>query len=315
MHHRHTVTVDSVSIRARRALWALALTGVLCSCSVQQYALNRAADSLAGSVGSFGRDDDPELIAQAAPFGLKLMDSVLEESPAHLGLLTAAAKNYVQYSYAFVQQNAEALEDTDVARANAQLQRARGLYARARAYALRGLEVAHPGMTAALSKDPRDALKRTTREDVPILYWSAVATGAWVSLSKDNPAAVAQLPALEALIDRALELNESWDAGAVHTFLIGFEGSRAQRGKDPNAVARKHFERAVALSDGMHAAPYVAMAESVAVSVQDRMQFEQLLQQALAIDVNARPQWRLANTVMQRRARWLLSRTEQLFAQ
>jgi predicted anti-sigma-YlaC factor YlaD len=243
------------------------------------------------------------------------MDSVLESSPAHLGLLTAAAKNYVQYSYAFVQQNAEALEDTDVARATAQLQRARGLYARARAYALRGLDVAHPGITAALSKDPRAALKVTTREDVPILYWSAVATGAWVSLSKDSPTAVAQLPVLEALIDRALELNESWDAGAVHTFLIGFEGSRAQRATDSNAIARQHFERAVALSDGMQAAPYVTMAESVAVSVQDRMQFEQLLRQALAIDVDARPQWRLANTVMQRRARWLLSRTDQLFAQ
>jgi predicted anti-sigma-YlaC factor YlaD len=117
------------------------------------------------------------------------------------------------------------------------------------------------------------------------------------------------------LIDRALELNESWDAGAVHTFLIGFEGSRAQRATDSNAIARQHFERAVALSDGMQAAPYVTMAESVAVSVQDRMQFEQLLRQALAIDVDARPQWRLANTVMQRRARWLLSRTDQLFAQ
>jgi hypothetical protein len=42
------------------------------------------------------------------------------------------------------------------------------------------------------------------------------------------------------------------------------------------------------------------------------MQFEQLLNQALAIDVNAYPQRRLANSVMQRRARWLLSRADDL---
>jgi hypothetical protein len=38
-----------------------------------------------------------------------------------------------------------------------------------------------------------------------------------------------------------------------------------------------------------------------------------LLKQALAIDPNAKPEWRLANLVMQRRAKWLLSRIDQLF--
>jgi predicted anti-sigma-YlaC factor YlaD len=38
-----------------------------------------------------------------------------------------------------------------------------------------------------------------------------------------------------------------------------------------------------------------------------------LLKQALAIDPDARPEWRLSNIVMQRRARWLLSREEELF--
>jgi predicted anti-sigma-YlaC factor YlaD len=147
------------------------------------------------------------------------------------------------------------------------------------------------------------------------LYWAAAATGAWIGLSKDNPSAVAQLPMVEALIDRALVLDESWDAGTLHTFLIAYEGVRAQRRGDPVAAARKHFERAVALSHGQQAAPYVAFAESVAVSLQDRAQFERLLKQALAVDVDARPQWRLVNVIMQRRARWLLSRTEQLFAQ
>ncbi|HTT39166.1 MAG TPA: TRAP transporter TatT component family protein [Burkholderiales bacterium] len=297
------------------ALVTLGIVLVLSGCSVRQYALNRASDALAGTGKSFASDDDPELIAEASPFGLKLMDSLLEQNPKHIGLLTAAARGYTQYTFAFVQQDAEMLEDTDIAAATEQLGRARNLYARARAYALRGLDVDHPGMSAALAKAPKDAVKPARKADVPLLYWSAAATGAWIGLSKDSPAAVSQLPSVEAQIDRALELDEAWDAGAIHTFLISYELNRPQRNGDPVARARAHFQRAVELSEGQQAAPYVALAESVCVSIQDRAEFERILKQAVAIDVNARPQWRLANVVMQQRARWLLSRTDQLFAE
>jgi predicted anti-sigma-YlaC factor YlaD len=57
----------------------------------------------------------------------------------------------------------------------------------------------------------------------------------------------------------------------------------------------------------------VSYAESVCVSQQDAKQFEELLNRAIAINPDARPEWRLANLVMQRRAKWLLSRSDELF--
>ena len=42
-------------------------------------------------------------------------------------------------------------------------------------------------------------------------------------------------------------------------------------------------------------------------------EFKELLNRALAINPDAKPEWRLVNLVMQRRARWLLSRTDELF--
>ena len=57
----------------------------------------------------------------------------------------------------------------------------------------------------------------------------------------------------------------------------------------------------------------VSFAEAVCVQKQDLKQFEALLQQALTINLDVKPEWRLANLVMQRRAKWLLSRTDQLF--
>jgi len=82
---------------------------------------------------------------------------------------------------------------------------------------------------------------------------------------------------------------------------------------DPAARSRQHFERALALTKGLQAGPMVSFAEAVCVQKQDLKQFEALLQQALTINLEVKPEWRLANLVMQRRAKWLLSRTDQLF--
>ena len=60
--------------------------------------------------------------------------------------------------------------------------------------------------------------------------------------------------------------------------------------------------------------PYLTLAETVSVRLQDRKEFESLLKRALEIDPDARPEWRLANLVGQRRARWLLARADLLFA-
>jgi predicted anti-sigma-YlaC factor YlaD len=297
-------------------LLALALLGgVLEGCSVRRYAVHQAADALSATGASFATDDDPDLIGEAAPFSLKLMESVLAEAPRHVRLLTAASRGFTQYAYAYVQQEGEALEDRDMSAAAARLQRARALYRRARDYGLRGLEVTHAGFAAALRQDARRAADGLHHADVALAYWTAVAWAAHINLSKDDPGAVAEIPQMEALIDRALALDETFDAGAIHTFLIAYELSRAQRKADPVAASRAHFDRSVRLSGGQLAAPYVSMAESVDVAKQDRAGFEGHLRQALAIDPDANPQHRLANLVMQRRARWLLSRTEQLIAE
>jgi predicted anti-sigma-YlaC factor YlaD len=148
---------------------------------------------------------------------------------------------------------------------------------------------------------------------VPLLYWTATAWAAAISLSKDNPELVAQLPAVEALMDRALELDDSYGRGAIHTFLVTYEMSRQGAPGDPAARAREHFEQAMARSEGKDAAPLVALAEAVAVKQQDVKEFESLLNRALAIDPDANPDTRLLNVVMQRRARWLLSREAELF--
>jgi predicted anti-sigma-YlaC factor YlaD len=304
----------SATLREYRCVLACALALVLTSgCSIRRIAVNKLGDALAAGGTTFASDDDPELVKAAVPFSLKLMESLLAENPRHKGLLFATASGFTQYSYAFVQQQADELDAEDLAAATEIRTRARKLYIRARNYGLRGLELNHRGFETALRDEPKSAARRTGVGDVPLLYWTAVSWAAAISVSKDNPDLIAELPIVETLIDRALELNEQYEHGAIHSFLITFEMSRQGAAGDPEARARGHFERAVELSGGQLAGPFVALAESVAVQKQKLTEFKSLLNRALAIDPDARPELRLVNLIMQRRARWLLSRTDELF--
>jgi predicted anti-sigma-YlaC factor YlaD len=288
---------------------ALAMTG----CSVRKFAVNKLGDSLANSGTTFASDNDPEFVGQAIPFSLKLIEGLLAESPKHRGLLFAAASGYTQYSYVYIQESAEEIETEDVTKARLLGERARNLYLRARDYGLRGLETKHRGFAGSLRADPRAAVYAAKAQDVPLLYWTAVAWGATIALSKDHPELVAEQPQVEALIDRAYQLNPDYDHGVIDQFLISYESARHGVKGDFAARSKAHFDRAVSLANGQLASPYVAYAETVSVQKQNHSEFESLLKQALAVDPDSRPEWRLSNIIMQRRARWLLSRENELF--
>ncbi len=305
----------SVSPQSVSAILIVGLVFGLCGCSVRRYAINKLGDALADTGTTFASDNDPELIRDALPFSLKLVESLLAESPRHKGLLLAACSGFTQFSYAFVQQEADETEGKDLNAAKVLYARARRLYLRAKKYGIQGLEVKNSDFGRLLQTNPTAAVNKTTVKDVGFLYWTAASWGAAISLSKDNPEMVADLPAVEALIDRALQLDEDFDFGAIHGFLITYEPSRPGGKGDPSVRSRRHFERAMALSGGQLASPFVALAEAISIGNQDRGEFESLLQRALEIDVDARPEWRLSNLVMQPRARWLLSRTDELFVE
>src|SRR3989442_4296099 len=117
------------------ALGLAAVLSLLCSgCSIRRIAINKVGDALAAGGSTFSSDDDPELVKAAAPFSLKLTESLLAENPRHQGLLTAAASGFTQYAYAFVQEEADEIEPEDFAAAEAIRARAKRLYLRAQRY-------------------------------------------------------------------------------------------------------------------------------------------------------------------------------------
>ncbi len=279
-------------------------------------ALNLVADAVAESGDGYATDEDPELVAQAAPFGLKTMEGLLQENPKHEGLLTSLTSGFTSYAYAFVLAEADLADlDGKLDASRGGRERAKRLFLRARDYGLRGLELRHPGLKDALlsARDLPKALSGAKKADVPLLYWTASAWALAVSSGKNDMGLVAQLPSAVAMMERALALDESWGEGSIHEFFVSYESTRtAAEGGGPEK-ARKHLERALELSKGQKLGPRVAFAEGVLVQAQDRVRFTRMLEEVLRADLAAAPRFRLANTLAQRRARALLAHRDDLF--
>jgi predicted anti-sigma-YlaC factor YlaD len=314
------------SLAPRPALAATLALGActvlaLAGCSIRQTAIKSVADGFAAPGGGsvFSSDDDPELVRDAIPVMIKVQEQLLDSVPLHRGLLEALARVCTQYGAGFLQPEAERVLEKDVARGRALFTRARRLFLRARRYGQRGLDVALPGFTAAFKSNSPDAwkavLQRAEKTEVGLLYWTAAAWASAISTGKDDLALVGQLPRAEALMRRALELDEAYDEGAIHEFFILFEPARPGAGKNATELAKKHLQRALALSGGKKLAPLVSYAEAVTVGAQDKKEFLRLLNQVVATDVEVAPGHRLVNLLAQQRARWLLGRVDELFVQ
>src|SRR5262245_15761373 len=292
--------------RCARLAVIVAALGTMTGCgAIKKSAIRSVADTLAAPDSDvFTRDEDLELVGAAAPFGLKLYESLLESIPGHVPLLVATCSNFTQYSYAFVQSKAEELEYQDYTEYTRQRERALRMYLRARDYCLRGLEQRFPKIRVALLRDPKAALAKAKKEDVPLLYWSAAAWGSALSLGIGRPDLAGDLHVVRGLAERALDLDPDYADGAMHELMISLESLDEVAGGS-EARAREHVTRAIELQKNQpQAGAYVSLATGIELKKQNRQEFERLLNEALAIDADKHPGVRLANLAAQRRAKF-----------
>ena len=285
--------------------WAAVM--VFGGCSLKRTVVNLAGDSISGGGRAYASDDDPDFIREALPFGIKVSEGLLEESPEHRGLLASVAKGYAVYAY-LLQDQADRTEAADLARAKALRSRAHRFYLRSREHALRGLRI--DSRSAELFRQVKNRIPLTTSQDVPFLYWAAVSWAGALSAAKDNLKLLSELPLSGVMAERLLQIDEAYEGGAAHEFLISYEGNRPG---GLAAKARSHYQRALEFSKGRRASVHLALAESVVTREQNSREFRSLINAARAVDPERYPELRLANTVARTRADWLFNHMSDIF--
>jgi hypothetical protein len=243
--------------------------------------------------------NDPETVEAGAPAYLLLVDGLIRDDPKGENLLLAGARLYDAYAGVFVRDEA----------------RARRLTEKSRDYAERAL-CRHRDTLCGISRQPfddfRSAVGRLGKEDVAALYAYAAAWAGWIQAHSDDWTAVADLARVRAAMQRVVALDEGYDHGGAHLYLGVMEtllppglGGKPEEG-------RKHFERALALSQGKNLMVKVEYARRYARLTFNRDLHDRLLKEVLEAQTIS-PGLTLSNTLAQRQAQELLKSANNYF--
>lgn len=285
-------------------------------CSINKFAMNKVADALTSSAGGsvFTSDNDPELVGDALPFAIKMYESLLSSAPSHPGLQLRTGSLYIMYANAFLYTPASMLGEDDYKKQDFLMKRAKNLYLRGRDIILNGLNKKYDGFLTALDKrDFNNAFRRMKKKDAPFLYWAAAGWMGAYSIDPFDMKLGIHLPKAAAIMERVLTLDKDYEKGSVHDFYISYYGSIPEYMGGDADKAREHFKKAVQFTKGRSLSPYVSLATSVSIKMQDLKEFRSLLNKALKIDPNSDPDNRLVNILNKRKAEWFLDHEEDFF--
>ncbi len=258
------------------------------------------ATLLEGVAKSAFQQSDLKMVREGMPAYLMLMDGMIESVPDNDRLLINAAQTYSSFASAF-------MEDADP-------EYAKQLYGRARHYSLRSLEIRGFKEPAQGSFDDfRETVNNCGRKDVPYLFWAASSWGNWIKLNLDSMEALAELPRVELMMKKVLELDEGFYYGGPHIFMgIWFASWPKNAGGDLNK-AQKHFQRALEAGQGKFLMTHVYYANFYARQALDKDLFVSILQKVLSAPVDILPEVTLLNVVARKKAVDLLNHKEEIF--
>jgi len=275
----------------------------LSACSVRQQLIRQAADEMSQQSVE---EEDIGLAREASAFYLKLSESLLRSVPGHVALAQSVTSGLTQYAYAFLSSEADRLESHSLSQAQALRVRAARMFERAQKQGWAALSLHNPGLPSQLlSMKAKDL--RLPPDEVGLAYWTAAAWGGQISLSKDTPDVVADLPLVVNLATLAWQTQPGYGDGALASLMGTLELARPG-GSRERALA--YWDQAIEISQGQSPGPYVAKAEGWAVEQQDRAAFEAWLNKAVEVSQGKRD---LSSQIMRERALWLLSQVDAIF--
>lgn len=285
----------------KELLLAAAAFSVSGCVSIDRYALRMTAAMLERGRKAALEEPDYVLGRDAVAAQLKLIETMLVTEPENLSLRRLGAEGFSGYAFLFV-------EDAEPARA-------KGLYIRGRDHALAALALksAFVDLKDKSIEDFEKKLKWAKKEDVPDLFWAGFGWAGMVNLSKNDAAALADLPKVVLLMKRVYELDASFHYGGADLFFGVYYASRPPMLGGNPAKAKDHFEGAHKITRGEYLMAHVLNARWYAIAVQDQELFKQLLTKVIESPAGSLPEARLTDESAKKKAAMYLEKIDDFF--
>jgi hypothetical protein len=263
---------------------------------------------------SLDQESDVNLAREAAPGLMKTVDGMLLVSPKNEDLLNLTAQAYCSYTFGFLEDDLETLKEDDP-RYEPLRKRATGLYKRCEDYGLAFLHEEDSAFPDAINHDVatlQAAVKKIDKDGVPGLFWTGLALASQININRDDLSLVAELPKVEIIMTRVVELDEKFYQGGAHLALGLLYASQGRAmGGDPEK-GKQHLDRASQLFPKF-LMNKVMFARIYAVTTQQKDLYKKTLEEVLATPAEIDPDQRLANEIAHRKAQRYLKLTEDLF--
>ena len=274
------------------------------------------ADIFAAGAPAFEEESDLELAEQAIGGNLKVLEGLLKSDPHNRTLLTLLAKSYGGYSFAFIEDQYEALKYKDEEKASHYKKRASQFYMRGRDYAFRILFDENSDFKEALTSNFetfKSVLQDFNGGDVEALFWGAYNWGNWVNMNLHEPEAIADAPRMELMMARVLELNPAFYYGGPELFYGVYYGGRPAMLGGNVKKAKNHFEKSLKLTERKFLISQVLYAQYFAVQTQDKMLYRKLLEEVVSAKDDILPEQNLITQLAKKKAHRLLENQRRLF--
>jgi len=302
----------------RPLVLALFLVVAFVGCSAKHVAVDQIATMVDTGMAAFEADDDLEMLKNAFPGNIKLLEAMLVNQPDNYNMHVLLARLYGSYAFAFPETEmvvAALAEDEDTGEDPAALRAsADRYYQKGAAYALAALALKHPDISQAL-KDKDLAAKSIASiqpAEIPALFWYGFNLGAHVNLNKNSVRALARAHLAVKAMHRVIELDPAYYHGGAHLFLMVWYGSRSPLMGGSQEKAKLHYKAVSAISGERLSLADLYYARFCLYQAGDRSAFLKTLEQV--VDRRDKvPELRMLNTVAAVRATAYLSAVDEFF--
>lgn len=271
----------------------VSLLVIVLSCLLTSCASLITTTVIEPAVGNLQQQTDIELVCEGSPAYLLMIDSMLVSSPSNPDLLVTAAKSYSAFSAALTECGKD--------------ERIPAIADKARDYGMRLVRQHLPDETLQNDEALSSGLANLTKDDVAEVFWGVYGWLTWVQSENGSPTSLADTVIIERIMQRLLELDETFENGAIHLFFGLYHAAKpAMFGGRPD-LAETHFKRALSISGRRFLVVQTMYAEILARSAMDAVLHDSLLEEVLAFDLQTAPELALSNRIAQSRAARLMA--------
>ena len=283
-----------------RLILILLATLFTTACSMDRMLVKSSVPLIESGVVALNHESDLELAEDSIPSNLNMLLGMIKIDPENAQLHTFAAQAFYGLAYGFNE--------------DSRPERASDFYLRGMQHGITALEVNGSGqLLDSTIAQFETSVSKMGEKDIAAMFWAASCWAKWIDMNRDDPEAIAQLSRATALMQRVIDLDDTFYYGGAHMFFGVYYGSRAPSIGGNFEKSKQHFDRAREITDGRLLIPDLLQAQYLARQQFDQEQYRRLLKGIIEAPDDLMPELALQNQIAKRKAALLLKKEQEWF--